>query len=585
MDMQIGSWRFTQSAARLAAGDVVRVLTPQQMAVLVALVGAANHTLSKDALLTLAWPGKVVSDDAITRVVSDLRKLLDCPTDDLKYIKTLHGFGYQLDVQVSPVAAAGPPLAGRRKAALVATVLALLSACAAFVLLRDSSRTTGEWAVALKTHHLALSPHEQHIAHPVLAQQISLRASDAGTQLILHEGSSPRTIARLPGRISSAASSPDGRTLAFIAEQSGCAIQAISLADPASIRTLASCQSQERHALAWQDNGTLLFASGSRRKGFALITMPLAAAPRVESLAMSCDAITGLAAGPKQDLYLSCETDSGNALVRRRQGQLETLFDYRTVRKFVVDRNSNIYMITEPGWKAGITRYDAEHRTFTFANTGSVAGEQLIIVRDMANPDLLATRLGDLTFENIEAGKTRSAAFAVDPDSASLWQIDDRAGPFAIYRDGQLVKLDRAIDVDLTRIVDMRVDEKRRQLILRSREQDEMEEFTIGLAKSGNGPMPVIRRSTSSLAPLADACEPTEVRTAKGRVRIAGASFEELDASGARLRLWQDKRVSAPCGASQVQYDHALDRLIFLTQPPSYRDISSIELGGSKHAK
>ncbi len=576
---KIGSWTFSPSAARLAAGDDVRQLTPQQLAVLAALLAAPDHTLSKEALLAQAWPGKVVSDDAITRVISDLRKLLDGTKDQQNYIKTLHGFGYQLEAPVSSIEAAPPARPKRRRLALASLALVLAGAGAAIFLLREKPGTLEEWPVAIKAHQLALAPDEQYIAHPVLDEQVSLRPNGLGTDIVLRDAAGRKTLATVPARIVSASSSPGGKSLAFIALDGGCTVQVIALGAPGAIRTLASCSASTGHALAWRDDQTVLTVSGSRQNGFALITLPLAEQARVEALPAACDAVTGLAAGANQELYLNCESGGASAIMRLRQGKLASLFRYRTVRKFAVDQDGNVYMVHQPGWKGGITRYDAARGTFSFASTGwvadlAVAGDRLIVVRDMANADLLATRLASLAFESIESGKIRSAAFAVDPDSGKLWQIDDRAGPFALYRDQQLVKLDGAIDVDLSSVVGMRVREARRELVLQVREGEAFAELTIGLSGAGTEPLPVLHRGTANGKGFA----PLEVSTAKGKVRIAGAGFEETDAGGRMLRQWQDKRISAPYTVTQLQYDKSLDRLLFLTQPPSYRDIASIDL-------
>lgn len=41
-----------------------------------AFIKASEHTLSKDELLKEVWQGRIVSDDGITRLISDLRKQL-----------------------------------------------------------------------------------------------------------------------------------------------------------------------------------------------------------------------------------------------------------------------------------------------------------------------------------------------------------------------------------------------------------------------------------------------------------------------------------------------------------------------------
>lgn len=70
------------------------------MQVLLYLVKHHDRPVSKDELLENIWAGKVVSEDALTVAISQLRKALGDSARQPDYIKTLPGKGYQL---IAPV--------------------------------------------------------------------------------------------------------------------------------------------------------------------------------------------------------------------------------------------------------------------------------------------------------------------------------------------------------------------------------------------------------------------------------------------------------------------------------------------------
>jgi len=70
-------------------------LAPRAYAVLAHLVDHAGTLMTKDELLGAVWGELHVTDGALKRCVADLRKALDDPADDPRYIQTLHGRGYR----------------------------------------------------------------------------------------------------------------------------------------------------------------------------------------------------------------------------------------------------------------------------------------------------------------------------------------------------------------------------------------------------------------------------------------------------------------------------------------------------------
>ena len=66
--------------------------------ILCALARHAGETVSKDALLAAAWPGRIVSENTLAKAISRLRTLMG---EERDLIKAVHGFGYRLQAEVT----------------------------------------------------------------------------------------------------------------------------------------------------------------------------------------------------------------------------------------------------------------------------------------------------------------------------------------------------------------------------------------------------------------------------------------------------------------------------------------------------
>ena len=105
------TWRFGNASLHadtmeLRVDGRILALERKPKQVLLCLLQAAPGLVSKDQLIAQAWPGRVISDSALTSCVAKLRNAL-APVDGVQ-IKTEHGFGYRLigPVQRTP---APPP--------------------------------------------------------------------------------------------------------------------------------------------------------------------------------------------------------------------------------------------------------------------------------------------------------------------------------------------------------------------------------------------------------------------------------------------------------------------------------------------
>lgn len=92
---QTAGWRVYPSSGQLQrASDELR-LGPVAMQVLVALLDRPGQVVTRTELFDLVWKNQEVSDDALTRCISDLRAMLGHHQTDAPLIQTLPKRGYR----------------------------------------------------------------------------------------------------------------------------------------------------------------------------------------------------------------------------------------------------------------------------------------------------------------------------------------------------------------------------------------------------------------------------------------------------------------------------------------------------------
>jgi TolB-like protein/Tfp pilus assembly protein PilF len=95
MEHTFGGYRFEAGTGRLWAGDREIRLTPKAAAVLEVLVSRAGEPVARDALFAQVWAETVVSDDALTSCIQELRRALDDDPKQPRFIETRHRRGYR----------------------------------------------------------------------------------------------------------------------------------------------------------------------------------------------------------------------------------------------------------------------------------------------------------------------------------------------------------------------------------------------------------------------------------------------------------------------------------------------------------
>ena len=105
--MRFGGYRFDADTGRLWSGTREIHLTPKASAVLTKLVAQAGEPVSKEDLFATVWSGTIVSDDALTSCIQELRRALDDDSKKPRFIETRHRRGYRFVARLSEAAAHG----------------------------------------------------------------------------------------------------------------------------------------------------------------------------------------------------------------------------------------------------------------------------------------------------------------------------------------------------------------------------------------------------------------------------------------------------------------------------------------------
>jgi DNA-binding winged helix-turn-helix (wHTH) protein/tetratricopeptide (TPR) repeat protein len=133
-DLPLGRATLRPATCELSHDGGVASLEPQVMRALLALARNTGRVVSRDRLVELAWDGRAVSEDAINRVISRIRRLSE--TTGAFRLITLRKVGYRIEVADPAGAPTGEPTGEPQKARTPPRV-------------RPASRLRAAWIVAL----------------------------------------------------------------------------------------------------------------------------------------------------------------------------------------------------------------------------------------------------------------------------------------------------------------------------------------------------------------------------------------------------------------------------------------------------
>ena len=80
---------------RLTVGGEIRPLEPKVFRLLQFLAGNPGRVVSKEEILRAVWEGTFVTDNALTRAITQIRKALNDDPKQPRYIETVPTVGYR----------------------------------------------------------------------------------------------------------------------------------------------------------------------------------------------------------------------------------------------------------------------------------------------------------------------------------------------------------------------------------------------------------------------------------------------------------------------------------------------------------
>ncbi len=99
-NFRVGEWLIEPTLNSISANGGTRRLEPKVMQVLVCLAERPSAVLPKEQLLRAVWPDTFVTEDVLTRSISELRKAFQDDSRAPRFIQTIPKGGYRL---IAPV--------------------------------------------------------------------------------------------------------------------------------------------------------------------------------------------------------------------------------------------------------------------------------------------------------------------------------------------------------------------------------------------------------------------------------------------------------------------------------------------------
>jgi TolB-like protein/DNA-binding winged helix-turn-helix (wHTH) protein/Tfp pilus assembly protein PilF len=150
----LGDARIDPMGLEVERAGSARRVEAKVMEVLLALVREPGRVVSREELEREVWPGRIVTDDAVTNAIGKLRRSLDDNPRQPQLVETIAKRGYRLKVEPRPLVGASAaqraratshasPRPSRRGLMLVGAVAAAFAGLIATLLLRSPEVATG----------------------------------------------------------------------------------------------------------------------------------------------------------------------------------------------------------------------------------------------------------------------------------------------------------------------------------------------------------------------------------------------------------------------------------------------------------
>ena len=286
----IGQLTFDSTSRELSSVTERLYLEPQAYQLLSLFIAAEQGQLSRDQMIEQLWAGRVVSESAINKSVSLLRKAFAQLDPATTYIETLPKVGYRLCQSVTPEAtemsektetvqqAVNSPA---EPAIAVETITATQTAAVKSSGLKTKLILGLLWTAPLLFFVLwffiTLAPEPEKLPTPYINEPVPVShaqgvdydvslskdgskllyfSAEAGkNQLILQQKAGKKQLLSEDKNLVTAALSPDALQVLWVKKhQQGCVIEWFLIAAPEQKKTVAQCNTDSVVKIAWQND-------------------------------------------------------------------------------------------------------------------------------------------------------------------------------------------------------------------------------------------------------------------------------------------------------------------------------------------
>jgi Tol biopolymer transport system component/DNA-binding winged helix-turn-helix (wHTH) protein len=403
--IRIGDFVVDPRSGELRGSSGKQLLSGQPLHVLLALAEHPGQVVTRDELRARLWPADTYVDfeHGLNAVVKRLRDALGDSADTPRYIETVPRRGYRLIAEVAPAAApaaaeapASPPVdpatsaprAPRRRVALVAIAVVTAGAVTAFV-------------YGNRLRRVEASPDP-----PAAPANFS-----------------PKRLTFNPGLQTDPTWSPDGRRIAYVADQHGnldLFTQSLDGGEPMRVTSSSANETQP----AWSPDGRrLVFRSDEGGGGLFTVTLETGAVRRITSVgfnpAWMPDGRDVAFAGPEMEGLYLVRADGGEPPREILAGALTG----GTWASFAVHPDGRIGVFgVHPELRFGFFVSDLEHRRLRSVTEGTAMPGRMLD----GGWRVIWNRKGDAIFiEGVAAGVPAIWWTPVDPVS-QRWRQPQR---------------------------------------------------------------------------------------------------------------------------------------------------------------
>ena len=270
--LRIGDFDVEPSLNRLHKGHEMLAVEPRVMDLLMLLAEAPGQVFGREEILQRVWPETTVQDDALRRVVTLLRRVLDDDPKQPRYIETIPRRGYRLvapcrdRTRSRPARSRGKHL-GWRPASCYSPASALQPAGWPSAEALPKAPPVPSWTCALLPACPAMSRSRR--SRQTAAALPSSTRKAAGARLLVKgiRDAEARRILERP-RLANPVWSPGGDRLLVVVRGDDCQILSAKVDDPSTVQSLYACSEGERlDQVVQPDDETLILTRRPARFG------------------------------------------------------------------------------------------------------------------------------------------------------------------------------------------------------------------------------------------------------------------------------------------------------------------------------